>query len=66
LKRAEVKDPSQSLHIGDSYSKDFMGAKSAGMNSLLLQRDGNFPSGVLEREIAFSLEALLRLPSLQN
>ena len=34
-------DPSRWLHIGDDYEKDYLGAKNAGMNAFLLQRNTN-------------------------
>jgi len=34
---------SEILHVGDSYSEDYLGAKQAGMKALLLDRSRQFP-----------------------
>ncbi len=36
-------DKATFLHIGDSYEKDFCGAKSAGWNAILLSRSSDDP-----------------------
>lgn len=40
--------PTAACHVGDSYEKDFMGARAAGMRALLLDREGRAvpPAGV--------------------
>ncbi len=42
LKRADV-EPAESLHIGDQYYADIMGARSAGITPVLLDRHGLAP-----------------------
>ena len=34
-------EPSEALHVGDGYDSDIIGARNAGMHSLLLLRDAN-------------------------
>jgi putative hydrolase of the HAD superfamily len=36
-------DATEILHVGDSYSEDYLGAKQAGMKTLLLDRGRRFP-----------------------
>ncbi|ACZ40904.1 HAD-IA family hydrolase [Sphaerobacter thermophilus] len=36
-------EPSRALHVGDDYERDFLGARAAGMEAVLLDRDGSGP-----------------------
>jgi putative hydrolase of the HAD superfamily len=40
LRRAQVA-PEETLHVGDSYERDFIGAQQVGIQPVLLQREGN-------------------------
>ena len=50
-----VSDPSDALMIGDSYEKDYLGAKAAGLSALHLVRTGQSPT---EESIKNLLEVL--------
>ncbi|OGW86026.1 MAG: hypothetical protein A3C35_04005 [Omnitrophica bacterium RIFCSPHIGHO2_02_FULL_46_11] len=58
LKKAGVK-PEETIHVGDTYEEDFVGAKSLGIQALLLNRNGNGNSAPPELRIS-SLEELYR------
>ena len=49
--------PEEALHVGDSVRNDFEGARAAGLNALLLARDGDPPAGVV------AIRSLAELPS---
>ncbi len=36
-------DPSRATHVGDSVQEDIEGAQSAGMNAILIDRNGSYP-----------------------
>jgi putative hydrolase of the HAD superfamily len=38
--------PERTLHVGDTYLDDYMGGQAAGLQVLLLAREGNAPAGV--------------------
>jgi len=50
--------PADALHVGDSLDKDVAGARAAGINALLVCRDGDPPEGVE------AIATLAELPSL--
>lgn len=58
LKKMGLK-PSEALHIGDSFREDHWGARRAGLQALLITRDGHRPAGAA---CVPSLKSLLRLP----
>ena len=49
------------LHVEDSYELDVVGARSAGMRAVLLDRSGKLPSGDCE-----TIKSLLALSDLLN
>lgn len=59
--RAELAvEASETLHVGDSYEKDYRGATAAGMNALLLDRTGHWRERVpAEVERISSLDGVL-------
>lgn len=63
LTRNVIAGPGYSLqeimHVGDGYELDVVGARSAGMRAVLLNRSGKLPSG--DCETIKSLLALLEL-----
>ena len=63
LKAAEIAgySPEEIMHVGDSYELDVVGARSAGMRAVLLDRSGKLPSGDCE-----TIKSLLALSGLLN
>ena len=59
LKLAGV-DPSRSVHVGDSYEHDVLGAAALGIEAVLLDRGGYYPPGQWQPTIG-SLEELAGL-----
>lgn len=49
-------EPSEALHVGDSVSEDFEGARGAGLSAILLDRQDRHP------EIADRIASLIELP----
>ena len=58
LKQAKAK-PEETIHVGDTYEEDFVGASALGIQALLLDRSGNGNSAPRELRIS-SLEELYR------
>ena len=59
LSRAGV-EPHEALHVGDQITSDVQGARSVGINPVLLDRDGNHPG----YEDCPRIETLMELPTL--
>ena len=59
LSRAGV-EPHEALHVGDQITSDVQGARSVGINPVLLDRDGNHPG----YEGCPRIETLMELPAL--
>ena len=53
-------EPHEALHVGDQLTSDVQGARSAGINPVLLDRDGNHPG----YEGCPRIETLMELPAL--
>ncbi len=60
LKRASVR-PEEALHVGDSYVNDVLGARSAGMHPLLIDRTGELSRWRLDCQRIQSLAHLLAM-----
>ncbi len=59
LERLQAK-PENVLHVGDSYTADYLGAKNAGMHALLIDAKGEYQGKVQERiDTILSLEKYL-------
>jgi putative hydrolase of the HAD superfamily len=50
LERMNV-GPARALHVGDSRTEDYEGARSAGLRAVLLDRDGNAPDADRVRDL---------------
>lgn len=51
--------PEETIHVGDSYELDVVGARTAGMRGVLLDRSGKSPSYDCETIISLSAVPLL-------
>mgnify|MGYP001391734771 CR=1 FL=1 len=51
-------DPSEMLHIGDSYEKDIIGAKSVKMNYIWLNYNGDFKKDIDKKNIIKSISQI--------
>ena len=49
--------PAEALHVGDSLREDYEGAKAAGLESLLLDREGRHPA------VAACIRTLVEIPT---
>jgi HAD superfamily hydrolase (TIGR01509 family) len=58
LQRAAV-DPHEAIYVGDSYIADVLGARSAGLRAVLLDRDGHAPA--VDCEVVATLDEVLAL-----
>ena len=59
LSKAGV-EPHEALHVGDQVTSDIQGARSVGINPVLLDRDGNHPGF----DDCPRIETLMALPML--
>jgi FMN phosphatase YigB (HAD superfamily) len=50
LQRANLSNPREVLHIGDSHLKDYLPAKSVGMHAVLLDRFQSEESKICKKE----------------
>lgn len=57
-------EPSQAVMVGDSYRSDVVGARAAGMDAILLDRDGDAAAGDRGQSDAPVVRSLAELPPL--